>query len=138
MRRSVWAFSAGVVTWIVVVSVLNLLMRLEMSGYAVAEPAMAFSLAMKWGRLTLAIIASLVTGLVVASLAPANKRLPLILGTALLGVFIPVHYGLWDKFPLWYHLVFLSSLIPAVLAGARVRERVESRRMSAQSTVTGH
>jgi len=108
-----------------------------MSGYAVAEPAMAFTLAMKWGRLTLAIIASLVTGLVVASLAPANKRLPLILGTALLGVFIPVHYGLWDKFPLWYHLVFLGSLIPAVLAGARVREGVENRRMSAHGTFTG-
>jgi len=137
MRRSVWAFCAGLITWIVVVSVLNMLMRLEMSGYAVAEPAMAFTLAMKWGRLTLAIIASLVAGLVVARLSPANKRLPLILGTALLGGFIPVHYGLWDKFPLWNHLVFLGSLIPAVLAGAHVRERVENKRMSARSTFTG-
>jgi len=28
---------------------------------------------------------------------------------------------LWDKFPLWYHAVFLATLLPLVLAGAALR-----------------
>ena len=31
--------------------------------------------------------------------------------------FIPVHYSLWTKFPVWYHAYFLTSLvaIPAIV-----------------------
>jgi hypothetical protein len=35
-------------------------------------------------------------------------------------LFVPVHVGLWATFPVWYHLLFLGSLVPLVLAGARV------------------
>ena len=30
-------------------------------------------------------------------------------GVILLVAFIPVHIGLWDKFPVWYHLTFLLA-----------------------------
>jgi hypothetical protein len=36
----------------------------------------------------------------------------------LLALFIPNHYLLWDKFPVWYHLTFLVSLLPLTLLGA--------------------
>jgi hypothetical protein len=29
-------------------------------------------------------------------------------------MFVPIHYGLWDKFPVWYHLVFLITLAPII------------------------
>jgi len=29
----------------------------------------------------------------------------------LLIMFLPIHYTIWDKFPIWYHLYFLSSLV---------------------------
>jgi len=29
----------------------------------------------------------------------------------LLAAFIPIHYYLWPRFPVWYHLTFLSSLV---------------------------
>jgi len=32
--------------------------------------------------------------------------------------FIPVHYELWDRFAVWYHLVFLASLVAAIIFGA--------------------
>jgi len=39
-------------------------------------------------------------------------------------LFVPVHYMLWAKFPIWYHLFFLISLAPTLLIGAAVRARV--------------
>jgi len=39
-------------------------------------------------------------------------------------LFVPVHYMLWAKFPIWYHLFFLISLAPTLLIGAAVRAGV--------------
>jgi hypothetical protein len=33
-------------------------------------------------------------------------------------MFLPVHIAIWSKFPVWYHLTFLLTIIPAVLVGA--------------------
>jgi len=41
----------------------------------------------------------------------------------LVALFIPVHYGLWDRFPIWYHLVFFASLIALTPAGAALARR---------------
>jgi hypothetical protein len=35
----------------------------------------------------------------------------------LTAMFIPVHVGLWDKFPVAYHATFLASLLPLTLLG---------------------
>jgi hypothetical protein len=38
--------------------------------------------------------------------------------------FIPEHIQLWAKFPVWYHLIFLGTLLPLVaLGGALGRSR---------------
>ena len=117
MTRTIITFVASIVTWIVVASVCNRLLRFGMPGYAVAEPTMAFTLGMMWARLGLGAAASLAAGWTAAQFAPTAVRLPVILGAALLLAFIPVHYGLWAKFPIWYHLVFLGSLIPLTWLG---------------------
>jgi len=41
-------------------------------------------------------------------------------GALLLLGFIPVHINLWDKFPVWYHLTFLASLVPLTYAGGKI------------------
>jgi hypothetical protein len=84
---------------------------------------MAFTLSMKWARLALGALASLSAGYVVARAAPHSGRLPLILGVLVLVAFLPIHYQLWNKFPIWYHLVFLLSIVPLVLAGVRLGTR---------------
>jgi len=118
VRRQILAFLAGLVTWILVASIINRLLRAGMPGYAAAEPALTFTLLMKWSRLAFAALASLSAGYVVARLAPGARRLPLILGALVLALFLPVHYDLWDKLPVWYHLVFLISIVPLFWAGA--------------------
>jgi hypothetical protein len=38
----------------------------------------------------------------------------------LLALFVPFHLGLWARFPVWYHIVFLGSLVPLVVLGAKL------------------
>ncbi|MSO96770.1 MAG: hypothetical protein EXR11_00920 [Rhodospirillaceae bacterium] len=120
MVRLIITFIAGLVSWVVIATLLNYLLRFGLPGYATAEPSMDFSFAMQCARLALGVAASLGTGTIAARFAPAHTRLPLALGGTLLVLFLPVHYGLWDKFPAWYHLFFLVTIIPLVLAGARL------------------
>jgi len=40
-----------------------------------------------------------------------------------LAMFLPVHIAIWSKFPVWYHLTFLLTIIPAVLVGALLSAR---------------
>jgi hypothetical protein len=42
----------------------------------------------------------------------------LILGSVVFAMFVPLHIAIWSKFPVWYHLTFLLTIIPAVLVGA--------------------
>ncbi len=120
MRRQVLAFVSALVTWVLVASIFNRLLRIGLPGYASAEPAFAFTLAMQWARLVLAALASISAGFLLGRLAPTARRLPLIFGALLLVLFLPVHYQLWDKFPSWYHLVFLLTIVPLVALGARI------------------
>ena len=117
MRRQVLAFVSALVTWVLVASIFNRLLRIGLPGYASAEPAFAFTLAMQWARLVLAALASISAGFLLGRLAPTARRLPLIFGALLLVLFLPVHYQLWDKFPSWYHLVFLLTIVPLVALG---------------------
>jgi hypothetical protein len=123
MWRQVIAFVSALIAWVLVASLLDRLLRIGLAGYAAAEPAMDFTLSMLWARLALGALASVSAGYVLARLAPNARRLPPIFGTLWLVAFLPVHYNLWNKFPLWYHLLFLLTIVPLVMAGARIGAR---------------
>ena len=128
MTRSILAFIVGLVVWVLVVSILNRGLRLAFGGYAAAEPQMAFTLGMMAARLVLGAVASLAAGAVTKVVAPSNARVVWVLGVLLLAAFIPIHARLWTKFPVWYHLVFLGTLVPLIVLGAtllRRRSRIE-------------
>lgn len=118
MKRSILAFVAGFAAWAVVATLLNFGLRAWLPGYTVAEPALTFTLGMKVARLILGALASLAAGATTALIAPANRILPWVLGAVVLAMFIPAHIHLWGKFPVWYHLVFLLTLVPLVVLGA--------------------
>jgi hypothetical protein len=133
MKRAILAFSAGLVTWIVVISVLDRVLRMLLAGYAAAEPTMSFTLGMLVSRLAIGALTSLIAGAIGAWLAPTSTRVPVLLGITLLVAFIPVHARLWSLFPFWYHLVFLGTLLPLVLLGSRLprmRTMAEARARS--------
>jgi len=118
MKRSILACLAGLLTWIVVVTVIDRILRLSLPNYTAAEKTLQFTLAMKWARLLMAIVTSLVAGAVTGWISGSGRWSPLIVGIVVLAMFLPVHIAIWSKFPPWYHLTFLLTIIPAVLAGA--------------------
>jgi hypothetical protein len=131
MKRTLLAVFAALVSWVVVVSLLNLLLRHGITGYAAAEPGFSFSLGMLVARLLIAAASSLAAGAVAAWIARTDARAPWITGTILLVAFLPEHVKLWHSFPLWYHLTFLVTLVPLVALGARLARAAVSRGPSA-------
>ncbi len=58
MKRSILACLAGLLTWAVVVTVINRVLRLSLPNYTAAEHTLQFTLGMKWARLLMAIVTS--------------------------------------------------------------------------------
>jgi hypothetical protein len=123
MKRSILACLAGLLTWIVVVTVINRVLRLGLPNYTAAEQTLQFTPGMKWARLLMAIVTSLVAGAVTRWISPSSRWAPLIVGSVVLAMFVPLHIAIWSKFPVWYHLTFLLTIIPAVLVGALLPPR---------------
>jgi hypothetical protein len=127
MKKTVGAVLLGLVTWIVVASLGNRLLRAGLAGYVAAEPAMAFTHAMMAARLVLGAVSSLCAGFAAAWLyrrsATAGRTGVTALAVVLLVVFVPLHVALWAKFPPWYHLTFLASLPLLTMLGGRLAPR---------------
>ena len=120
MLRSIVGVIVAVVTWFVVATLVNWIFRAALPGYSVAEVSMNFTLTMMILRLVLGLVSSLCAGFVCALIA-GRKAAPRIVAAIMVVLFLPVHYMLWTKFPIWYHLFFLITLAPAVLIGAALR-----------------
>src|SRR5262244_1687860 len=120
MKRSILACLAGLLTWIVVVTLINRVLRLSLPNYTAAEQTLQFTLGMKWTRLLMAIVTSVVAGAVTGWISRSSRWAPLILGSVVLAIFAPMHIAIWSKFPVWYHLTFLLTIIPLVVLGAQL------------------
>ena len=123
MKRSILACLAGLLTWVIVVSLINRLLRVSLPDYTAAEHTLQFTLAMKWARLVMAIVTSVVAGAVTGWISPSSRWAPWAVGIVVFGMFLPVHIAIWSKFPAWYHLTFLLTIIPSVLVGALLSTR---------------
>jgi hypothetical protein len=122
MMRGAIAVVVGLIVWVVIATGLDVLLRVVLPGYAVSEPQFNFTLTMMIARLALpGAVPSIGAGFVCAWLARGDRRVIIVLILILLAIFLPAHYRLWEKFPLWYHLAFLGSLILLTLLGARLK-----------------
>ena len=118
MWRMVASIVAGLVAWVVVVTILNFGLRAAIPDYRAAEATLQFTLAMKVGRLIEAALTSLAAGAVIGWIDPSRRWTPWLVGAIVLAAFLPVHVKLWNSFPAWYHLSFLVPLVPLVVIGA--------------------
>ena len=122
MLRAILSAVAGVAAWIAVVTLLNFGLRYGLPGYHAAEPTMAFTLPMMIARLAESTIALAAAAIVTARLSRGAAAAPWVLSAAFLAIFIPIHYAIWDKFPVWYHAYFLASLVAIpVIVGSVTR-----------------
>ena len=118
--RVVLAIVAGFVVWFAVATVGNLAIRSLLPGYSEVEKAMDFSLSMLLARLVLGAVASIAAGAACVAIGRNARAAIYLFALLLLALFVPVHLNLWAKVPLWYHIVFLGSLIPLVVLGAKL------------------
>ena len=95
-------------------------MRSAWPEYASVAETMTFTRSMQFARLAIGALATLAAGCVSAVIARGSKVATLATGILLLIAFIPQHIMLWDKFPVWYHLTFLSSLVPLSVLGGQI------------------
>jgi len=119
MTRNILGVVAGLVAWLLVATILGLVMRNSWPAYAAVAETMSFTLPMMFARLSIGALATVAAGFVTA-LITRSAVARLIPGVLLLIAFIPQHVMLWDKFPLWYHLTFLLSLVPLTYLGSRI------------------
>jgi hypothetical protein len=122
MARTTLGIVAGLAAWVAITSVAGVIMRGAWPQYASVADAMTFTLPMLCARLAIGAVAALAAGFIAAVIARKSLVATLMPGALLLVAFIPVHITLWDKFPLWYHLTFLVSLVPLTYAGGKLTE----------------
>jgi hypothetical protein len=120
MWRTVLAIVAGFIAWFCIGAVDFALMRAIWPEYVRAEPEMAFTLPMQLARLTVGAACSVGGGWLAALIAKGDSKPAWWLGGLLLVMFIPIHYNLWNRFPVWYHLIFLLTLAPIVGFSSRL------------------
>ena len=121
MLRSTLAIILAVVTWFVVATIGNRILRAVLPGYSAVEVSLNFTLTMMICRLILGLVSSLCAGFLCAAVAGRASVAPRITAVIMVVLFLPSHYMLWTKFPVWYHLFFLLTLAPTILIGAAVR-----------------
>lgn len=118
MLRAGAAVVGGFLAWVVVATIGNLVLRAAWPRYAEVEVAMNFTLAMLLLRLLLGAVSALCAGFVAAWIAIGNGAAVKVLAGLMLVAFLPVHYTLWERFPAWYHMIFLLSLVAMPILGA--------------------
>ena len=123
MARGILGVVAGLLTFVAVVAVAGIIMRGAWPDYARVADAMTFTLPMMIARLAIGALATIGAGLVTAAIAKRSTLVRLAPGLLLLLAFIPQHIMLWEKFPVWYHLTFLLSLVPLTYLGGRAVSR---------------
>ncbi|MBV8978569.1 MAG: hypothetical protein JO261_12350 [Alphaproteobacteria bacterium] len=125
MLRIAAGVMVGIVLWGALAVGLDFCLRTGWPDYAAVEKAMAFTVPMMLARLAESTLALLVASWAMTRIAPGSRVAPWIVGIVLLAFFVPVHYGLWTKFPIWYHAYFLSSLLalPLIVATASGTKR---------------
>jgi hypothetical protein len=133
MLRIIVSVVVGFLVWLGMNVGGGYLFALSWPDYAAADPTMSFTVPMLLARIVLGLVATLAAGWIAATMARGRNTAALALGIVLVLFFIPVHAVLWDKFPLWYHLFFLVTLLPLSIVGGRIASRVRTKVANASS-----
>ena len=117
MGRQILGVVVGLMVWFAATLAIGALLRLWPE-YVAAAGDMSFTLPMKLARLSIGAVATCAAGAAAAAIG-GSRRTAMITGALLVLIFIPEHISLWNKFPIWYHLTFLTSLVPLAVVGGR-------------------
>ena len=121
--RLIGTVAAGLLFFVVAEFLLGALARALWPEYAGAAASGAFTTSMLGSRLAAGAIATTCAGATTSMISNAARPAALWLGVTLLVTSILWHYQIWDKYPVWYHLTWFASIVPAALLGGRLVNR---------------
>jgi hypothetical protein len=87
------------------------------------------------GRLALGAVSTVAAGFVVGWLTSRRPAPTRAFAAVLLLCFVAMHVQLWSKFPVWYHALFLGSLVPLALCGSALSGKLLNRARPAMGGV---
>lgn len=123
MLRSISAVVIGFILWTILWLGSNSLLSVITPG-SYNEDGSTDSQLLMLVILVISVLLSLLAGYVTARIVGASTAGPVWgLGILLLAVGLFVQISFWAQFSLWYHILFLGLLIPAVMVGARFVNR---------------
>jgi hypothetical protein len=124
IARRIVAVVVGLASWLVVATLLGRVLVMTWTAYAARAEAYDFSVAMLLTRLGIGVVATMAAGWVTSWWSSRDSISLWALAVVLVIVFVPVHYQLWSRFPVGYHVAFLGSLVPLThLGGVLMRSR---------------
>jgi hypothetical protein len=121
MIKAIMGVVVGFLIWFMAATLGNMLVRVLIPNYVAAEAAMAFTLPMLLARLAVGGLSSIAAGFAFSYIAARSRKAVYVLALILVLFFLPVHYALLARFPIWYHVAFLGTLAPLIIAGGALR-----------------
>jgi hypothetical protein len=120
MLRRIGAILAGLLAFVAVEATASIAARALWPAYDMAAPTRAYTLEMLLAREGAGMLCALAAGAAAASVSNGVRRTELESGIALLLIAVAYHLWIWDQYPVWYHLLFLSYLVPLSLLGGKL------------------
>ena len=121
--RSVLAVAAGFVVWSIIWLGCNAILAAVFPDAYRSDGAVQ-SAGVLSVILSASVLCSLAAGCTTATVSKGGtQRNVLILAVILLAVGLAVEIAGWHLTPVWYHIAFLILLVPATIAGAKLRKR---------------
>jgi hypothetical protein len=100
-----------------------LLAKATWPDYAAADPTRDYSLLMLLARLAAGMLATVAAGWVTVLVDRQSEQTLYSTAVLLLLISLVEHYRVWAQYPVWYHLVWLISIVPCALLGGRLQTR---------------
>ncbi len=104
-----------------------LMLKASWVAYAAAAPRKAYSPAMLYARLGVAVVACAAAGAAGARVTRAGAW---VAGALLFILSSYVHIGqLWYDYPVWYHVIYLALIVPVIGLAAELTRRRQPLRI---------
>lgn len=127
-RLVAFAFVAGTLTAVAIALAATVVARSVWPAYAAAEPSKAYSIAMLVTRLLVGAICTVSAATVASIVVKDDGRVACGLGALFLLLSLPEHlWRVWAEYPAWYHILYLSYLVPIAALTGRTMSGCGSR-----------
>jgi hypothetical protein len=127
MVKRIGAILAGLAAFAALELIATFVARAIWPAYALAFPTRDYTLNMLLARHATGMLCTLAAGAAAAWVDRGAKKTVLLTGILMLLIAVVWHVRIWDQYPVWYHLLLFSYLVPLTVLGGRLVNRTSKR-----------